>query len=400
MNALAEDARVLAGVLVDRLEEIVDAEFSLLKADPGPLAALIEIPEAVEPTLEITRRSLRHELEALAAGFEAPQECPQITAELARQAAMAGAPVDVVQRGFRAGHVAIQGVAEKAIGTLDLPQARRAALEKAASGFFFAYANRNVEFAATEYARERAQLRGSASIALLGRVREVLDGAIPDPGELEYALDRNHIAVIAWGAEADAAIRSLAQAVDREALAVPSVGETTWAWLGSSGEPTESEARALKGFRPPTGAAMSLGEPAGGLEGFRRSHLQARLAQRVGLRTSEPFTPYRAAAIESLALGGEESIESFVSAELDPVDRAGDGPRLPLRATLRAYFAAGQNATAAAASLGVSERTIAYRLRKLETELGCPVNSRRAELDAALRLERLRGREPQARLRL
>ena len=57
-----------------------------------------------------------------------------------------------------------------------------------------------------------------------------------------------------------------------------------------------------------------------------------------------------------------------------------------LRETLRAYFASGQNASAAAALLGVHEHTVSYRLRTIEERLGRPVTARRAELETALRL--------------
>lgn len=57
-----------------------------------------------------------------------------------------------------------------------------------------------------------------------------------------------------------------------------------------------------------------------------------------------------------------------------------------LRETLRAYFDAGQNAAAAAAALGVHERTVTYRLRSIEERLGRPLRTRRDELGVALRL--------------
>jgi hypothetical protein len=59
---------------------------------------------------------------------------------------------------------------------------------------------------------------------------------------------------------------------------------------------------------------------------------------------------------------------------------------LPAYQTLRAYFASAQNASAAAAMLGVHEHTVGYRLRTIEERLGRPVIARRAELETALRL--------------
>jgi DNA-binding PucR family transcriptional regulator len=61
-----------------------------------------------------------------------------------------------------------------------------------------------------------------------------------------------------------------------------------------------------------------------------------------------------------------------------------------LRHTLKAWFAAGQNASAAAAMLGVHEHTVHYRLKTIEERLGRPVAPRRAELETALRALDLR----------
>jgi DNA-binding PucR family transcriptional regulator len=46
--------------------------------------------------------------------------------------------------------------------------------------------------------------------------------------------------------------------------------------------------------------------------------------------------------------------------------------------------------------LNVAPRTVSYRLRRAEDLLGHPIASRRAELEAALRLRRLFGDDPPA----
>ncbi|KAA0272886.1 MAG: hypothetical protein EDQ89_06655, partial [Acidobacteria bacterium] len=138
-------------------------------------------------------------------------------------------------------------------------------------------------------------------------------------------------------------------------------------------------------------ARISFGEPAAGVEGFRASHRQARDAHRVALRAGARGQPvrYEDVALESLVGGDDARAGVFVARELRGID--GDDARSRrLRATLRAYFAAGQNASSAAAVLGVHEHTVAYRLRTIEEALGRPVTTRRAELETALRLFELR----------
>jgi hypothetical protein len=56
---------------------------------------------------------------------------------------------------------------------------------------------------------------------------------------------------------------------------------------------------------------------------------------------------------------------------------------------LRAYLDREYNTTATAAFVGVSTRTVMDRRAKIEKRLGCRISDRHAELDMALRLEKL-----------
>jgi len=61
-----------------------------------------------------------------------------------------------------------------------------------------------------------------------------------------------------------------------------------------------------------------------------------------------------------------------------------------LRETLEAWFRARESVTQTATALEIAPRTVSYRLRRAEALLGHPIAARRAELEAALRVERLR----------
>jgi DNA-binding PucR family transcriptional regulator len=132
---------------------------------------------------------------------------------------------------------------------------------------------------------------------------------------------------------------------------------------------------------------VSLGDPGSGTGGFRRSHREARDAHRVSVRAGAAgeVLRYDEVALESLVADDDERTRAFVARELHGIDGA-DARSERLRETLRAYFACAQNASAAAALLGVHEHTVTYRLRTIEERLGRPVTSRRAELEMALRL--------------
>ena len=143
--------------------------------------------------------------------------------------------------------------------------------------------------------------------------------------------------------------------------------------------------RTLERHLPPDGAELAIGDPGWGAEGFRETHRQARLAHGVALARPRPVTHYDDVALEAFAIQDWQAARDFAGRELGAL--AGDG-RQPerLRATLREYFKVSQNAAAAAARLDVHERTVANRLRAAEEHLGRPVNSRRAEVETALRL--------------
>ncbi len=117
---------------------------------------------------------------------------------------------------------------------------------------------------------------------------------------------------------------------------------------------------------------------------------QARQAERAGRRSGWLVTHYSEVALESLAATDEDAAGAFVARKLAGLE--GDDTRsVRLRQTLRAWFAAGHNAAAAAAALGVHEQTVAQRLRTVEERTGRPVAARRAELETALRLRELLG---------
>jgi hypothetical protein len=222
-------------------------------------------------------------------------------------------------------------------------------------------------------------------------VRDILEGADPDPtgalGELDYDLRLEHLALVVSADDPEAVVRDLGRRLDApHRLVVSLTGETAWAWLGRT-RPFELPER----FESIGSAVVSLGEPGGGTAGFRRSHREARDAHAVALRSrGRALVRYDDVALESLIAGDEERARAFVARELEGID--GDDARSRrLRETLRAYFACAQNASAAAAMLGVHEHTVTYRLRTVEQRLGRPVTARRAELEVALRMLEIAG---------
>ena len=234
-------------------------------------------------------------------------------------------------------------------------------------------------------------IRPSASrdddVRRIEAVERVLAGESP-PEVLGYPLGRRHLAVVAWGRNPPESVKLLAWELSSELLSVQVEQDTVWGWLALSNGVERELHRWLRGFTPPAGG-VALGATGAGPNGFRESHMQALAAERVARISGAAVTFYADVALEALALHDIDAARHFVRHVLGDLLEENLRAR-ELRATLRAYFAAGQQALSAAAMLGVHERTVGHRLRAVETRLGDrPVASARAELELALRLHEL-----------
>jgi DNA-binding PucR family transcriptional regulator len=116
-----------------------------------------------------------------------------------------------------------------------------------------------------------------------------------------------------------------------------------------------------------------------------------RTAHRLGLRGWIPDPEQL--ALERLLLADRPLADATVRRELGPVladERFGE----ELVETLQAFFDAGENVTAAARRLHLATRTVGYRLERIESLLGRPIDGEsRRRLSAALIVHRLRSGE-------
>ena len=173
---------------------------------------------------------------------------------------------------------------------------------------------------------------------------------------------------------------------------VPNVLDTV---LGSLAAAAVSRSKVRKTVPPEVGQAawVAVGsrpiEGVGTLAGTYVDLVDAtRTAQRLGLRGWIPDPEQL--ALERLLLADSHLAEATVRRELGPLladERFGG----ELIETLQAYFDASENVTAAARRLNLATRTVAYRLEKIGSILGHPLdgdNGRR--LSTALMVYRLR----------
>jgi hypothetical protein len=372
----------LADALRDQIPRLVDDGLARMHDELPAFFLRDGDPDFVETY----RRSYEQQLRFLFAGLGGErvlegEEPPALAIEEARMSAARGIPLPSVLHGYRVTHrLLFEETLALASARID-DEALRAAALKEASRWLFAYVDWITPRVTDAHEGERERLVRDREQRRRQLVEHVLDGRPVDTSPLAYDLTGEHLGAIAWGEEPHRALVAVHDATGLSLLSVAGTETTVWAWLGGR----SVDAAATVDVALPAGARLALGAPAHGVDGFRRTHREAWGAYRIARSTDAPITRHADVALLALTLQDPATARDFVLRELGPLVRD-DARTAVLRETLAAYFAAGQNAAAAAAALGVHDRTVLYRLRKIEEHLGRPVRARRDELGVALRL--------------
>jgi hypothetical protein len=136
-------------------------------------------------------------------------------------------PLDALLQTYRIGHaVAWEAMLEAVNEMDDLDRQARTGVLLVCSRYTFAYIDRVIPFVTEEYTRERDRLMRGREQRRVQLVRDVLDGAMVDGGELGYELVTSHRGVIGWGEGADAILPLLAAALELRLLLVSVSGHT------------------------------------------------------------------------------------------------------------------------------------------------------------------------------
>jgi hypothetical protein len=159
-----------------------------------------------------------------------------------------------------------------------------------------------------------------------------------------------------------------------------------WAWFGGHAELTVAEFKHLLTANGRLDASLAIGEPGRGLEGWRQTHREAKLALLIARHETSGFT--RCADVLPVvgALQNEAIVGMYERVYILPLNglhRRGQ----PVRKTLRAFFKHGRNASSAGDAINVSGRTVENHLNDARRVLDAPLNL--TGLEIALRLEEL-----------
>lgn len=155
-----------------------------------------------------------------------------------------------------------------------------------------------------------------------------------------------------------------------------------WVWVRTNRRATV----AVSAIAADNGVRIALGLPAPGLAGFRRTHLEAQAAQRMLRKSTRPgrLVLYDSIELEHLISQDESALCAFIERELAGVLGSG-ASTVRLRETLVCYLDSRCSIETTARELGVHRNTVRYRIERLEQLLGHTVDSRRLQLELALR---------------
>jgi PucR-like helix-turn-helix protein/diguanylate cyclase with GGDEF domain len=330
-------------------------------------------------------------------------EAPPAAIEYARRLAQRGVPAGALIRAYRVGH---ERVLQWCLDEL-ARQGREVSLVVAAARRMVelssGYIDRVTEqvFTVHEHERDRWLLTQTAMRA--GRVRALLEDKQVDLGtveaELGYRLRQHHVGLIAWDpdpapggaglARIERIVLAAAQALacPGRPLVVPRDEASVWAWLPLGRHASlrwELLHKAVDDADP--GTRLAAGAPAAGVEGFRLTHHQARLAQELAL-TAGPAGPRTTAFAQdgpvALLCADLDATRAWVHSTLGALPVDGE-PQARLRETARVFLSTGGSFTATAEQLMLHKNTVHYRIRKAEEIRGGPLQESRLDVELAL----------------
>lgn len=366
-----------------------------------------EIPELgddramVDLLADSVSENLRTVLQRFALGAHGVvPDAPAAAVEYARRLAQRGVPVSALLRAYRLGQAEAQErmMAGFASATQDPAIIVAASIRLSAAAF--AYVDSISEQMVRAHEEERQRWLRSRAVARSTQVLALLGGDPVDLVEAEralsYAFGQPHLGLVLWSEPAAAVPESLARlelavtrlaeeaGCRREPLVVPADAATVWAWLPRPQAPIGPDSSTMTEH---AAFHLALGEVAGGAEGFRATHHQARRAQLVASAADPARRPRVTAAadVELVALLSADltATRSWVAGVLGDL-ALDDDHHERLRDTLRVFLAARGSHTAAAAELMVHRNTVQYRVRKAEEARGRDLKERRLDVEAAL----------------
>ncbi|OBF98014.1 PucR family transcriptional regulator [Mycolicibacter sinensis] len=227
----------------------------------------------------------------------------------------------------------------------------------------------------------------------------ILDGAAITrqraESRLGYRLEQNHTAAVIWGdqsttnlADLDAAAEALTSTEGgQRALSVLASAVTQWVWIpGPAGPDLPGVAAAVDNL---PGVQIAVGTTAAGIDGFRRSHLDAVTTQRMMMRLGSTQRVARFTDIELVALisAEPEQADRFITHTLGDFATAD----AELQQTALTFIHQQCNASRAAERMFLHRNTLLRRIARADELLPMPLADNSVRVAVALEALRWRG---------
>lgn len=409
-----DDAMITGTVarIVDRLgersSEVIGAiqqhlatEIVELRGDPQLLELLrASVAGNVETVLDAVRYDI---------GIERV-EPPTAALEYARRTAQHGVPVTALVRAYRLGQQQLLANVLDEIRCADVDPGVALIAFETISGVTFRYIDWISEQVIRAYETERERWVENRNSVRAVRVRELLELTEGQLGQLDvdaasaairYPLRRTHLAVILWSDGHDAPggellrlerfLRELAEAMKLPdgALFVAADRLSGHGWLALPATVVDAAVTQIRRFAAATNEApwLAVGNALPGLDGFRRSHQQARSARRVAVAgaAGHRFTAAGEPGVAAAALLTEDldQTREWVCETLGAL--AGDTDNdARLRDTLRVFLGEGSSYKAAAERLNLHHNSVRYRVERAIERRGRAIAEDRIDIELAL----------------
>ena len=263
----------------------------------------------------------------------------------------------------------------------------------------FGFVDATIARIAAQIQAERDDLTRGTHAERLEIVALIIDGAPiarrRAAVRLGYELDQTHTAAVVWTDDPEPDVAALEQASEALAKAanarrpfnVIASAAALWVWVaGDSGPDLPQLAVAVDRL---DGIRIAIGPTAAGVDGFRRSHLDALATQRLLSRTSSRLrlATYKSVQLAALVTQDPERADEFVRQTLGEFERASP----ELRATVRTFLREHSNASRAAKLLHTHRNTVLGRLARADRLLPQPLDQTGLEVALALEVVHWRG---------
>ncbi len=393
--------RQAAEMLVAAPAAVFDQVDAVTIADVEP--AVAADPALVEAIRRANRANLTHWAQANIAdpGAPVPPNLGPVTVGIAR---------DLVRRGYDQTSLDAYRIGQNTAWrawmalafTLTSDPGELAELLDVTARSIFGYVDATIAGIVAEVERERERLTSGTHAERLEVVALLLEGAPIRQDRaslrLQYDLDRTHAAAVIFGdvAEPDhgaleAGAELLAQAAQaHRPFTVVASAAALWAWVPVVDPDAGLDLDGVRaGLRKLPGVRIAVGQTLPGIEGFRRSHLDALATQRLLQRVPDDVrvASYDEVQVVALATGDEQRADEFVRRTLGALATA----PVELRDTLRAYLREGCNTSRTARVLFAHRNTVIARLERAQQLLPAPLEGRLLQVGLALEIARWSG---------